>query len=92
MTGQRPRKGRIAIVLTLAALLVTPAAAFTWDTKLMRGVQHFVQCWNDMWSNEVAHIRKCPPGPPIAPVEGPTANQTGVMPPGFTITTTPSSS
>ncbi len=92
MTSHRPRRGRIAIVLTLAALIVTPAAAFTWDTKLMRGVQHFVQCWDDMWSNEAAHIRNCPPGPPVPPFEGPTANMTNVdLPPGFTVTSSTSS-
>jgi hypothetical protein len=76
MSSQRPRKGKLAIVVTLAALVVTPAAAFTWDRHMTTGWQIFVDCFQDMLFDEAAHRRHCPPGPPVPPVEGPTANQT----------------
>ena len=58
---------RLAIGVTLGALLATPVFAFTWDSNMMQGVQHFAACWDHMLNNPGAHRRICAPG--IPPVE-----------------------
>ena len=62
----KTKQRKLAIGLTLGALVATPAAAFFWDDNVMEGVDHFVECWGYIWNDPEAREKLCSPGIPPA--------------------------